>query len=135
MFENYISLMCHISYAAHHQFLFSPFLLSHSLPIPSISYQFVIYLPPRSRIYDSTQMCQHVASDLSHDIFHFPCPVWEKKGKNIRMHRKFAHIVAPFPPHPVSLMMICYIPMMEWNAKYNVFKIPNQGNSTSDLFS
>ena len=32
-------------------------------------------------------------------------------------------------------MMICYIPMMEWNAKYNVFKIPNQENSTSDLFS
>ena len=75
-----ILVLCVTSHMLHiTNFFFSLFSSRIPSPIPSINYQFVIYLPPRSRIYDSTQMCQHVALDLSYDIFHFPFPVWEKK--------------------------------------------------------
>lgn len=94
--------MCHISYAAHHQPFLSPFfflfLSPHSHLIPFINYQSIIYLPPRSRIYESTQMCQHMVSDLSHDIFRFLFVPRLRKSKNKWMPRSFAHIVAPTPP-------------------------------------
>lgn len=122
------SSMCHISYAAHHQPFLSPFFFSSSLRIPTSSPLLTIslsYTFPPGLVFMNQHKCVSIWCQIcltTFSVFFFSCPVWEKAKTNECLdHLRILSPLPLLPPHPVSLMMICYIPMMEWNCQVQRF--------------